>query len=252
MEKLTVTIITLNEQANIEGALKSVPFADEIVVVDSGSTDDTCEIARKYTDRVVFNQWPGHVIQKQYAVDMAKNDWILSIDADERVSKTLAEKICEVLENGPDADAYEVNRRSFYLGRWVRHSGWYPDSRIRLFNRHKAGWGGTDPHDLVVCKGKTGRLAADIEHYPYRDLAHHFKVIDNYTNIMAQRMFEKGKRASVIDILFRPPFAFFKKLILKAGFLDGYTGIVISATTAVSVFFKYAKLRELQRVDDKG
>jgi glycosyltransferase involved in cell wall biosynthesis len=247
MPKLSVTIITKNEEANIERALMSVPFADEIVVVDSGSSDNTCAIAKTYTDRVLFNEWPGHVKQKQFAVDAATHDWILSIDADEQVSDALADKIQKLMATDPDADAYEVNRRSNYLGQWIRHSGWYPDRRIRLFHRAKATWAGTDPHDWVICKGTTQKIDADLLHYPYRDVQDHLDTINRYTSIMAGRLYEKGRRASILDILFRPPFVFVKKMILKAGFLDGYAGFVIAVTSAVSVFFKYVKLRRLQK-----
>lgn len=252
MPKLSVTIITRDEQANIERALSSVAFADQIVVVDSGSTDRTCELAGRHCEHVLFNPWPGHVKQKQFAVDAAENDWILSIDADEEVSGELAAKIQRIMASEPVADAYEVNRKTHYLGRWIRHSGWYPDKRIRLFNREKARWGGYDPHDWVVCDGKVERIDADLFHYPYRDLSHHLKKIDSYTTIMAQRLFEKGRRASLADITLRPAFAFFKKWFFKAAFLDGYPGLVVAATSAVSVFFKYVKLRELERHPRKG
>jgi glycosyltransferase involved in cell wall biosynthesis len=242
---LSVTIITKDESENIERALKSVAFADEIVVVDSGSADDTCELARRYTDKVLTHDWEGHVKQKQFAVDQAEHDWILSIDADEEVSASLAEKIKGVLSDSPKADAYQVNRRSYYLGKWIEHSGWYPDRRIRLFDRTKARWGGTDPHDWVVCDGTVARLDADLLHYPYRDLSHHLSVINSYTTIMAERAYENGRRATLLDVLFRPPFAFIKKLLVKAAFLDGYPGLVVAVTSAVSVFFKYVKLRDL-------
>ena len=252
MPKLSVTIITRDEEANIRRALDSVAFADQIVVVDSGSTDNTCRIAGEYTDQILFNEWPGHIKQKQFAVDAAAHDWILSLDADEQVSEPLAEKIRQVMSGEPKADAYQVNRRSFYLGRWIRHSGWYPDRRIRLFNRTRARWGGYDPHDQVVCDGHTERIEADLHHFSYRDLSHHMDTINRYTSIMADRLYEKGKRASIADVLFRPAFTLFKKLVLKAAFLDGYPGLVIAATSAVSVFCKYVKLRELDKKETKG
>ncbi len=252
MPKLSVTIITKDEEANIERALKSVLFADEIVVVDSGSIDKTCEIASSYAKRVLFNEWPGHVKQKQFAVDAAENDWILSIDADEEVSPELAALIQKRLAGESGADAYEVNRKSFYLGRWIEHSGWYPDRRIRLFNRTKAKWGGYDPHDWVECDSRVEHINADLLHYPYRDVSHHLQTIDRYTGIMAEQLYQKGRRASIVDILFRPVFAFFKKIVLKAAFLDGYPGFVIAASSGVSVLFKYVKLRELQNGKAKG
>lgn len=252
MPKLSVTIITKNEQANIERVLRSVPFADEIVVVDSGSEDATCEIVKKYTKKVIFNEWPGHVKQKQFAVDAASNDWILSLDADEEVSAKLAEQLGRFLKTDPSADAFEVNRQSFYLGRWIKHSGWYPDKRIRLFDRRANRWGGYDPHDRVIPSGTVARIDADILHYPYKDIAHHMSTINSYTSIMASQLYEKGRRASFLDIAFRPLYALVKKLLLKTAFLDGFPGIVIAATSALSVLFKYVKLYELEKNQRKG
>lgn len=245
--QLTVAVITKNEEDNIERCLAAVPFADEIVVVDCGSEDRTVEIAKKFTDRVVHHEWEGHVKQKQYAVDIAANDWILSVDADEQVSPALGKMIETLKADGPRHDAYTVNRKVFYLGRWINHSGWYPDRRIRLFDRRKAHWGGYDPHDEVVCSGTVGRLDADLNHYSYRDLAHHLQVINNYTTIMAERYWEKGRRATLLDLVFRPPFAFVKKYVFKAGFLDGAHGLLVCSLTAYYVFCKYAKLWEKGR-----
>lgn len=252
MPRLSVTIITKDEQANIERVLGSVPFADEIVVVDSGSGDATCELAKKYTNNVLFNEWPGHVKQKQFAVDAASNDWILSLDADEEVSADLAQMLLRFKDSDPDADAYELNRRSFYLGRWIRYSGWYPDKRIRLFDRRKNKWGGYDPHDRVIPNGTVSRIEKDILHYPYKDITHHLQTINSYTSIMASQLYDKGKRASVLDIAFRPWYALVKKLLLKTAFLDGFPGFMIAATTALSVLFKYAKLYELEKSRRKG
>jgi len=245
--QITVAVITKNEAGNIARCLESVPFADEVVVVDSGSEDDTVAIAKRYTDRVVHHDWEGHVKQKQHAVDIASHDWILSLDADEEVSPQLRALIEKLKADGPQHDAYEVNRKVYYLGRWITHSGWYPDRRIRLFNRTKARWGGYDPHDEVICDGAVGRLDGDLHHYSYRDLAHHLDVINNYTTIMADRYFAKGRRASVLDLLFRPPFAFVKKYFLQLGFLDGLHGVLVCSLTAYYVFCKYAKLWELGR-----
>jgi len=252
LPKLSVTIITQDEQANIERAIKSVLFADEIVVVDSGSSDKTCEIAAKYTDRVVFNEWPGHIKQKQFAVDAASNDWILSIDADEEISEPLGQKIKELFSGELEVDAFNVNRRSFYLGRWIYHSGWYPDKRIRIFNRKKAKWGGYNPHDWVECEGVVKHINHDILHYTYKNASDHLATINKYTSIMAQQLYQEGKKANGLDLIFRPFFAFWKKLFLKCAFLDGYPGLVIAYSTALSVLFKYVKLRELQNADSKG
>ena len=160
MEKLSVTIITLNEEKRIRDALESVKWADEIIVVDSGSTDKTVDICKEYTDKVFFNPWPGHVAQKNVAVDKASHLWILSIDADERITPKLAGEIQKVLHN-PKADAYKMPRHVYYLGQWINHSGWYPDNKVRLFRKDKARWGGTNPHDTVVANGNVGYLNGD-------------------------------------------------------------------------------------------
>jgi glycosyltransferase involved in cell wall biosynthesis len=243
--RLTVAVITKDEERNIARCLASVPFADEIVVVDCGSADRTGEIARQFTDRVVFHEWEGHVRQKQRAVDLAANDWILALDADEEVDAPLRRLIEELKARGPTHDAYTVHRRTFYLGKWINHSGWYPDTRIRLFDRRKARWGGYDPHDEVICDGAVGALDGDLLHYSYRDLSHHLQQIDSYTTIMARKYWEKGRRARLMDLLFRPPFAFAKKFVAQRGFLDGWRGFVVCALTAYYVFCKYAKLWEL-------
>ena len=242
--KITVAVITKNEEANIARCLASVPFADEIVVVDSGSTDDTVAIARRFTDRVVQREWLGHVEQKQVAVDLASHDWILSLDADEEVGPPLRGLIEGLRQAGGQADAYTVCRRTFYLGRWINHSGWYPDRRIRLFDRRRARWGGRNPHDEVICDGTVAQLPGDLNHYSYRDLDHHLSRINEYTTIMAREHWERGKRATLADVVLRPPFAFVKKYLLQRGFLDGRHGFVVCALTAYYVFCKYAKLWE--------
>jgi glycosyltransferase involved in cell wall biosynthesis len=243
--RLSVTVITKDEERNLARCLESVPFADEIVVVDCGSADRTVEIARRFTSRVIHHDWEGHVRQKQFAVDAAANDWILSLDADEVVSEPLRRLLEDLKTGRPDCDAYQVRRRVFYLGRWIDHSGWYPDKRIRLFDRRRARWGGVDPHDEVVCEGRVGALDGDLLHYSYRDLAHHLKQIDSYTTIMAREYWSAGRRARLIDLALRPPFAFFKSFVLQAGFLDGWRGLVIASLAGHYVLAKYAKLREL-------
>ncbi len=241
---ITVAIITKNEEANIGRCLASAPFADEVVVVDSGSTDRTVEIAKELGARVVNHAWVGHVKQKQHAVDIATHDWIFSLDADEEVSEPLRRLIRQLKEEGAKHDAYTVRRKTFYLGRWIDHSGWYPDTRIRFFNRQKAHWGGYDPHDEVVCEGRIGVLDGDLNHYSYRDLTHHLQRINEYTGIMARERWDQGKRATMFDIVLRPPFAFCKKYFLQKGFLDGRHGFVVCALAAYYVFCKYAKLWE--------
>lgn len=251
MEKLSVTIITLNEERNIRDALESVKWADEIVVVDSGSTDRTVDICKEYTDRVFYNQWPGHIAQKNLAIDKASHQWILSIDADERVTSELAAEIKEVLK-GPKADAYSVPRHVFYLGRWINHSGWYPDRKIRLFRRDKGRWGGIDPHDTVIVSGEVKYLKRDLIHYSFRDISHHINTMNSFTSIASKEYVKLGKRFRYRDILFRPVFMFFKSYILKQGFRDGLPGIVIAVAAAYHVFIKYAKLWEIENIQGRG
>lgn len=245
MEKLSVTIITLNEEGNIRDALESVKWADEIVVVDSGSVDRTVEICKGYTDKVFYNKWPGHIAQKNLAIDKASHQWILSIDADERVTPELAAEIREVLK-GPEANAYAVPRHVFYLGRWINHSGWYPDSKIRLFNRDKGRWGGINPHDTVIVNGSVRHLRGDLLHYSFRDIAHHINTMNSFTTIASKEYIKLGKRFRFMDILFRPIFMFFKSYLLKQGFRDGLPGLVIAVAAGYHVFIKYAKLWELE------
>ncbi|MBM2839344.1 MAG: waaE [Deltaproteobacteria bacterium] len=246
MQKLSVTIITLNEEQNILDALESVKWADEIVVVDSGSTDKTVEICKEYTDKVFYNPWPGYMAQKNLAIDKASHTWILSIDADERVTPLLASEIQEALKE-PKADAYAVPRHVFYVDRWIDHSGWYPDYKIRLFRRDKAEWGGGNLHETIVVNGDVKYLKGDLLHYTFRDLAHHVNTLNNFTSVAAREYAETGKRFRLTDMLFRPFFMFFKSYILKQGFRDGLPGVIISVTAGYHVFVKYAKLWELSR-----
>ncbi len=248
MKKLSVTIITKNEEGNIARCLSSVSFADEIVVLDSGSEDRTVEIAKGFTDRVVETDWPGHVKQKQRAVDMAAHDWVLAVDADEEVTPLLRESIQAALQTG-DKDAYELTRKVFYLGRWINHCGWYPEWRIRLFDRKKGEWGGYDPHDKVETTGSVGKLVGDLHHYSYRDVNHHLTRINEYTSIMARQYFEKGRRAKFHDMLLRPPLNFLKKYFFQLGFFDGVAGFAICALASYYVFLKYLKLWEMSRND---
>ncbi len=252
MQKLSVTIITLNEEHNIRDALESVKWADEIVVVDSGSTDKTAEICREYTSKVFYNKWPGMNGQKAYAKGLASGDWLLNIDADERVSPELAAEIQNIIKNGSDADGYFIPRKVYYLGRWIEHSGWYPDYTLRFFRTDKGKWAGTDPHDEVVVDGKTGYLKGDIYHFTYRNIEAHVNTMNRFTTIGAAEYEKKGKRSGALDLIVRPPLAFLKKYILKQGFRDGLPGFIIAVSTAYYVFLKYAKLWELTNINRRG
>lgn len=246
MGKLSVTVITKNEAADIGDALASVRWADEIVVVDAESTDDTTAIARQYTDRVVVRSWPGYVEQKNYAASLATHDWILSLDADERVSPALADEIRRVLASEPDAVAYRVARVNFHLGRWIRSTDWYPDYQTRLYDRRAAKWTGQYVHEAVTVSGRVGELHGELQHYAYRDISDHLETIDRYTTLAARQMHEAGRRAGLLDLLGHPPLAFLRNYILKSGFREGSAGAIISALNAYYVFLKFAKLWELQ------
>jgi len=243
--KLTVTVITHNESANIAAALESVRWADEIVVVDSESTDDTITTARRFTDRVVVRPWPGYVAQKNFAAEQASHDWILSIDADERVSAPLAQEIRTLMNGSPTVVGYRIPRVSFHFGRWIRSTDWYPDYQLRLYDRRRARWAGRYVHESVRADGPVGQLAGELQHYPYRDVSHHLQTMDRYTTLAARQMFEDGRRAGWIDILVLPRLAFVRNYILRGGFRDGMPGLVISAMNAYYVGLKFAKLWEL-------
>ena len=245
MTKLTVTVITRDESANLARALESVRWADEIVLVDSESTDDTVEIAKRFTERVIVRPWPGYVDQKNFAAAQAKHDWILSLDADERVSPGLADEIRGLLNGTPDAAGYRIPRLAFYLDRWIRSTDWHPDYQLRLYDRRRGRWTGKYVHESVRADGPVGRLRNPLEHFPYRDLSHHVQTMDRYTTLAARQLFEEGRRASWIDILVLPRLTFFRNYILRAGFRDGMPGLVISAMNAYYVGLKFAKLSEL-------
>jgi len=248
---LTVTLVTRNESTNIAAALETVAWADEIVVVDAESTDDTVAIARRFTGRVFVREWPGYVAQKNFAAEQACHDWILSLDADERVTPALAGEITDVLQAAPSQAGFRVPRASFYLGRWLRSTDWYPDLQLRLYDRRRARWEGRYVHESVRADGPVGKLRGELLHYPYRDIAHHVQTIDRYTTLAAQQAAERGKRASVADVLARPPVAFLRNYLLRLGIKDGEAGLVVSLLNSYYVFLKFAKLWELGRERDK-
>ena len=247
MPKLSVCIITCNEAGNIRECLESVAWADDIVVVDGGSTDETVSVCREFTDRVFERDWPGHVAQKNRAADNAAHDWVFSIDADERVSPPLRSAIEAVMQDEPEHAGYTMPRLTWYSGRWLRHGSWYPDRKLRLFNRTKGRFTGYDPHDRVEIEGSVGRLTGDILHYSYRDIAQHYEVINRYTTTIAAMKAESGVRFPLLRMLCQPPLTFMKGYVLRAGFLDGVQGFIAAVLSAVYDFLKYAKVWELRR-----
>jgi glycosyltransferase involved in cell wall biosynthesis len=250
--KLTVTIITRNEAANVEAALQSVSWADEIVVVDSRSTDETVDIARRYATRVEIRDWPGYSAQKNYAATLASNDWILSIDADERVTPELAREIRELLNRGPDAPGYRMSRLTWYLGRWLHSTDWYPDHQLRLYDRRVGRWNGLRVHESVTVQGRPGLLRHHIEHYAYRDVSDHVTSIDHYTTLIAEQWLEEGRRTNVLAAAIHPAMAFLRNYILRGGFRDGTAGFMVSVLNSYYVFMKLLKLWELQRDASSG
>jgi glycosyltransferase involved in cell wall biosynthesis len=242
---VTATVITFNEAANIKAALESLSWADEIIVVDSESTDDTVAIARKFTDRVVVRPWPGYIAQKNFAAAQASHDWIFSLDADERVTPALAADIKAAVARTGLTAGYRVPRVTFHLGRWLRSTDWYPDYQLRLYDRRRARWTGRYVHESVTADGPTEDLGSELQHYAYRDLAHHFQTMDRYTTLAARQMFEDGRRAGYFDLLLHPPAAFVRNYLLRGGIRDGVPGLIVSAMNARYVGLKFAKLWEL-------
>lgn len=239
---VSVTVITLNEAANIQACLASVAWADEVVVVDSGSTDGTADLARAAGARVIVRDWPGYAAQKNFAASQARHDWILSIDADERVTPALAADIRAALTANPPEAGFRMPRVTWHLGRWIRTTDWYPDYQLRLYHRARAEWPPRLVHESVAAAGRVGHLTHDLQHFAYRDLSHHMATMDRYTTLAAEDLRARGRRAGFLDLAFHPPAAFLRNYLLRRGVLDGTAGFVISAMNAYYVFLKFAKL----------
>ena len=246
MPGISATVITFNEEANIAGALESLGWADEIVVVDSGSTDATPEICRRYGAAHYSRAWTGYVDQKNFAVEKATNDWIFSLDADERVSPALKQEIAGLLSSDPPNTGYRIPRVACFMGRWIRHGDWYPDYQLRLFDRRHGRWQGGRVHESVRLDREPGFLNGEIHHYTYRDLSAYLRRLESYSTLAAADYRERGKVSTPLRMLLNPTATFIKAYLMKRGFLDGTPGFVVAVMGAVSVFFKYAKLYELQ------
>jgi glycosyltransferase involved in cell wall biosynthesis len=242
---VSVTIITHNESANIRAALESVAWADEIIVVDSESSDDTVAIATRYTSRVMVRPWAGYVAQKNFAAEQATYDWIFSLDADERVTPALADEVRRVVEKGSAAAGFRVPRVNFHLGRWIRSTDWYPDYQLRLYDRRRARWTGKYVHESVTAEGPVLNLEHELQHYAYRDIADHLRSLDRYTSLAARQMYEDGRRANWFDVLIHPRLAFVRNYLLRGGFRDGMPGLIVSVMNSYYVSLKFAKLWEL-------
>lgn len=252
MPPVSVTLITLDESAHIAAAIDSAAWADEVIVVDAGSADDTVAIARSKGARVFTRAWTGYVEQKNYAASLAAHDWIFSLDADERITPALAAEIRGTLSGEPGVRGYRVPRVTHHLGRWIRTTDFYPDYQTRLYDRRAARWAGRYVHESVQVDGAVGQLTQELQHYSYRDLHDHLERINRYTSLAARQMYESGRRTSALQLLLHPPAAFLRNYLLRRGFLDGTVGLTLSLVNAYSVMLKFAKLWELQQSNPKS
>lgn len=244
--KITAAIITYNEERNIARAIESLRCCDEIVVVDSGSSDRTPEIAAKLGARVIDSPWPGYARQKNFAAEQASNDWILSIDADEALSEALEGEIWQIKKADPLFDAYTMPRLAQYLGRWILHSGWYPDRKVRLYQRGKASWTGQFVHESIQVNGRTGHLKSDLLHFTCESLSEHLKTMDRYTTLAAEQIVSQGNHITTgRHLLLDPAWTFWRTLVVQRGFLDGVEGLTIAYMAALYNFVKYTKARNM-------
>jgi glycosyltransferase involved in cell wall biosynthesis len=246
--KLTVTVITRNEAANIEGALASVQWADEIVVVDSHSVDETVALAERQGARIALHEWVGYSAQRNYAAEIASHDWILALDADERVPPKLAQEIQDIMREGSTLGGYRMPRVSYYLGRWIYGTDWYPDYQLRLYDRRVGRFNGKRVHESVeLSEGRPGTLKYGLQHYPYRDISDHVTSIDHYTTLAAEEWYAEGRRTNPLEVAVHPPAAFIRNYFVRGGFLDRMPGFLISILNSYYVFLKVLKLWELQK-----
>jgi glycosyltransferase involved in cell wall biosynthesis len=244
--RISATIITLNEEESLPRALASVSFCDEVVVVDSGSADRTREIAERAGARVLTRRWTGYADQKNFAAQSASHDWILALDADEEVTVQLRASIQALQEAGPQHAGYRFARLARYLGRWIRHSGWYPDAKVRLYDRRRGRWHGDYVHESVRVEGSVGELAGDLLHYTCDSLEDHRRRVDRYTDLAARELIANRRRIGLGRLLASPPWAFLRSYVLQQGFRDGPEGLLIARMAASYTYSKYAKARALQ------
>jgi (heptosyl)LPS beta-1,4-glucosyltransferase len=253
MSRITVITLTLNEAHNIGPCLESVRWADEILVIDSGSKDDTVPRARAYTPHICEIAWQGYGAARNFAIGKATGEWILWLDADERVTPELAGEIQQVLQDDPPGiDGFSIARRAYFLGRWIRHSGWYPGRVTRLFRRGKGTFSESRVHEQLRLEGTVVQTKHDLLHLTDPDLAHYLQKSNKYTTLAAQDMAAAGRKTGIMDITVRPAFQFLKMYVFRLGLLDGREGFILAVLSSAYVFTKYAKLWELTRTQGQG
>lgn len=248
---ISLVVVTKNEEKNIERCLRSVPFASDILVLDSGSHDRTVEIAKKLGARVFEQPWLGFGAQKNKAAELANYDWILSLDADEALSSDLVQEIEAQARALKDQAAYRFPRKSFYLGRWILHGGWYPDYQVRLYHRQFSRWSEESIHEKIISHS-VETMKNPIEHFVFHDIRHHIETNNRYSTIQAENHFAKKQRFYFWRLLLKPLIKFFECYFIKMGFLDGMPGFFIAVGAAYSVFIRWAKVKELEMKDSKG
>jgi len=245
MNALTAVVITYNEESNIEDCLQSLTVADEIIIVDSNSSDKTVELAKKYTEKIFVVDWKGYAAAKNYGIDRSSNDWILSIDADERLSDELVNSIQKLKSQKPSAAGFTIPRRTWYLKRWIKAGGWYPDRNIRLFNRQSGRFKQVPVHEAVNLSGNVIDLDGDILHFSYNNISDHIIRIDKYSSLAALNWYKNGRKPNFLIMLVRPIWEFLRKFVLLRGYKDGKEGLILAGMHAFYVFSKYVKLYEL-------
>jgi glycosyltransferase involved in cell wall biosynthesis len=251
--KISATLITFNEEKNIQAAIESVAWADEIVVVDSNSTDRTRDIAAELGARVIEREWPGFAAQKQFATDATNNEWVFSLDADERVSDELRNSIQLLRQQQSVADGYYVSRRSYYQGRWIKGGGWYPNLQLRLFRKTLGRWKPRVIHESIEMSegSRVSELSGDLLHYSVDDASHHHRMIgERYAPLAAEQAFAEGQKSSALKIAAAGPSAFIRSYFLKGGFRDGVAGLTIAGFAAHHAFLKNVLLWEMQKKNE--
>jgi glycosyltransferase involved in cell wall biosynthesis len=250
--QISACVISFNAEHGIDAALRSLAgVADEIIVVDSHSTDETAKIARRHTERVYERAWTNYADQKNYGNSLASHLWILSLDADERLSPALRDEILGLKDGTPDCAAFSMPRQVFYLGRWIRHSGWYPDRRLRLFRKDAARWEGEYVHESLVLDGRARPLSGIIQHFSYRNIGEHVERINTFSGLGAQKLYAARKKCRWFHLVLLPAARFLKSYVLRLGVLDGFAGLVISTLNGYAIFLRYAKLREIWKKGER-